>query len=89
MSFVWCKLSPVFTDQPKSIFGKLVLDVLYHFPYTAWTDSGAETAADTKLIIHNVFITAIRIILPGDSSVIARCFAHVAIPAYGTGKTTV
>jgi hypothetical protein len=89
MSFVRCKLSPVFTGQPKSIFGKLVSDVFYHFPYAAGTDTGAETAADAKLIIHNVFITAIRIILPGDSSVIARCFAHVAIPAYSTGKTTV
>jgi hypothetical protein len=89
MSFVRCKLSPVFTDQPKSIFGKLVLDVLYHLPDAAGTDSGAETAADAKLIIHNVFITAIRVILPGDSSVIARCFAHVAIPAHGAGKTTV
>jgi hypothetical protein len=39
----------------KRVFFKL-LYILHHFPYTAWADAGAETAAYAKVFINSIFI---------------------------------
>jgi hypothetical protein len=68
---------------------QLLLVVLYHLPYAAWADAGAEPAADAQLIVHHILIAAVRIVFPGDGAVIAGSLAHVAVPAYSAGEATV
>jgi hypothetical protein len=62
-----------------------LLNIFFHFPYSAWTDAGAEAAADTEICVNNIFIGTIFEFFSADGSIVAGSFAHMAVPACSAG----
>jgi hypothetical protein len=68
------------------MFSWLVLpDVLYHLPYAAGAYACAEAAAYAFLVIDDIFIGAVLVVFPADSSPVTGSFAHMAVAAGAAG----
>ena len=66
-----------------------LLNIVFHFPYTAWADTGTEAATDTKFFINYVGIITVFIFISADCAIIAGGLAHVAVSANSTGHAAV
>ena len=57
------------------------LNIFDHFPDSARANAGAETASDTLGLVHHVLVGPVWELPACDGTVVARLFAHAAIPA--------